>query len=269
MARPKLSKSDSILKNFLEEAVDKVNRIDFIELDPIQIPHSYTLLQDQEISGFFSAILAWGNRKTIINKAKELMELMDNRPYDFILNHSDLDKKPFLNFKHRTFQATDILYFLDFFQRHYKNSVSLETAFYPDISVQYTQENGLNHFYKYFFDVEYAPNRTRKHIASPAKKSTCKRLNMYLRWMVRNDERKVDLGLWKTIPASELMIPLDVHVERVARKIGLLDRKQRDWFAVCELTGNLKKFDAHDPVKYDYALFGLGVEKSDLLNRDF
>lgn len=257
------------LKSYLDEISDRVNSLDFIEWDPISIPHGFTRKQDIEISGFFSAILAWGNRKTIIMKSKELMNMMDNAPFDFIRNHTEEDKKVFLSFKHRTFQATDILYFVDFLQRHYTNQETLETAFYRDHSIPYDQESALIHFHKYFFDNEFAPLRTRKHIASPAKNATCKRLNMYLRWMVRNDDRKVDFGLWKSIPMSGLMMPLDVHVERYARKFNLITRKQRDWQTVRELTDNLKQFDAQDPVKYDYALFGLGVATDDYSGAPF
>lgn len=251
------------LKEYLDSIVDKVNNLDFITMDPISIPHRYKLKQDIEIAGFFSAMLAWGNRKTIINKSLELMSLMDNQPFDFIKNHKEKDLKPLTTFKHRTFQSTDLLYFIDFLQGYYHENESLETAFMPNNASNYNQEIALTHFNKLFFDREYAPIRTKKHIASPANKSTCKRLNMYLRWMVRSDERKVDFGLWKTIPMSDLMIPLDVHVEHFARQFGLLTRKQRDWSAVKEITANLSKMNPNDPVIFDYALFGLGVAMKD------
>lgn len=247
------------LKEYLDTVVSTVNIKGFIKDDPICVPHRFAMQQDIEIAAFFTAILSWGNRKTIISKATELIHLMDDAPYDFIINHSDSDKKRFLNFKHRTFQLTDTLYFIDFLQRHYSSHNSLEKAFYPDTTLDYNQEEALVCFHNYFFESEYAPIRTRKHIATPYRKSTCKRLNMFLRWMVRCDENKVDFGLWKTIPMSALMIPLDVHVEKYARKFGLLTRKQRDWAAVEEITQHLRKFDPSDPVKYDYALFGLGV----------
>lgn len=200
-------------------------------------------------------MLAWGQRKTIINKSVELFALMGNSPYDFIVNHKESDRKRFESFKHRTFQYTDTLYFLDFLQRYYQNNASLESAFCQG------DEMGerLINFHLAFFDAEYAPKRTRKHIATPQRKSTCKRLNMFLRWMVRSDKSAVDFGLWKKISPADLMMPLDVHVERVARSLGLLKRKQKDWLAVEELTGNLRRFDPADPVKYDFALFGLGV----------
>lgn len=257
--------NQSNLKEYLDEIVDKVNHLDFIALDPISIPHRFSVLQDIEISAFFAAMLAWGNRKTIINKTNELMNLMDERPYDFIINHSAKDLKPLTSFKHRTFQTTDLLYFINFLKRHYQEADTLEQAFYPRTDPQlYNQEKALMGFHDYFFEVEYAPVRTRKHVATPAKKSTCKRLNMYLRWMVRSDDKNVDFGLWKTIPTSELMIPLDVHVENIGRQLGIITRKQRDWTTVVELTTFLRTLDPTDPVKYDYALFGLGVHKGEL-----
>jgi uncharacterized protein (TIGR02757 family) len=254
--------NDIELKERLDILVDKVNRLDFIENDPIGIPHRYSGKQDIEISGLFAAVLAWGQRKTIINKTNELLRLMDDVPYDFIVNHSEEDRKPFERFVHRTFQGIDAICFLAFLQQHYRQYDSLEQAFYPDPSSSYRQEDGLNHFYNYFCSTPDMLRRTQKHIASPSKNSTCKRLNMYLRWMVRYDDRGVDFGLWHSIPMSELMMPLDVHVEKYGRAFGLLTRKQRDWRAVIELTEALSRFDSKDPVKYDYALFGLGVMKS-------
>jgi len=255
--------SVELLKDYLDSIVDKVNTLDFIDLDPISVPHRYSLKQDIEISGFFSAILAWGNRKTIISKATELMSLMDNRPYDFIINHEEKDLKPLSSFKHRTIQKTDLLYIIHFLKHYFKKHQSLESAFRPDNQMAYTQQAALIHFHDLLFDDEYAPKRTRKHIATPSKNSTCKRLNMYLRWMVRSDDKKVDFGLWNTIPMSDLMIPLDVHVENYARKFGLLKRKQRDWQAVEEITSHLRKMNPEDPIIYDFALFGLGVSLRD------
>jgi len=251
------------LKDYLDELVDKFNNTEFIEFDPITIPHGYNLKQDIEIAGFFSAILAWGNRKTIINKSLELMSLMDNSPYEFIKNHSEKELRAFSGFKHRTFQYTDLIYFVEILRRHYNTYDSLELAFRPDTNILYCQKTALIQFHRNFFNHEFAPLRTRKHIATPAKNSTCKRLNMYLRWMVRSDNRKVDFGLWKSIPASELMIPLDVHVEKYARHFGLLTQKKRNWGAVEEVTGCLRTFDPNDPVKYDFALFSLGVNAKD------
>ena len=251
----------SELKDFLDQKVEQYNVPGFIDLDPISIPKRFERKQDIEITAFWTAILAWGQRVTIINKANELFAAMDNVPYDFIVNHTEVDRQKFQDFKHRTFNYTDTLYFLEFLQNHYKNFDSLEDAFLPDdkfIDV----ESSLNHFRSYFFDHPFAPDRTHKHIASPARKSTCKRLNMFLRWMVRKDNKGVDFGLWNRIHQSELMMPLDVHVERHGRALGLLKRKQRDWLSVVELTENLRKLDPNDPVKYDFALFGMGVDSN-------
>ncbi len=252
------------MKNFLEEKVELYNRPQFIEDDPIQIPHRFTKLQDVEIMGFWTAMLAWGQRKTIINKANELATLMDGAPHDFMVHHSESDRKRFLNFKHRTFQVTDTLYFLEFLQYFYQNNNSLETAFTQFMNEEDTTvENALRGFHDLFFSLPVAPARTRKHIATPARKSSCKRLNMFLRWMVRDDDKGVDFGLWKEIKPAQLLMPLDVHVERVGRSLGLITRKQRDWKTVLELTQNLRAFDPEDPVKYDFALFGMGVMERD------
>ncbi len=251
---------DKKLKDFLNKKVDEYNQPFFIGPDPICIPHLFTKKQDIEIAGFFAAIFAWGNRTTIINKSKELMQLMDNAPHQFCLHHNSSDLEKLLNFKHRTFNPTDLLYFIDFFQHHYSENESLESAFTQflkkgDVNI----ENGLNGFYNYFFSLEHVPKRTLKHIASPAKKASCKRLNMFLRWMVRDDNKGVDFGIWKTISPSQLVIPLDLHVARVARHFGLLTRKPTDWLAAVELTEAMKTLDKKDPAKYDFALFALGV----------
>lgn len=265
------------LKNFLDQKVEQYNQIDFIANDPICIPHSFKKKQDIEIAGFFAAILAWGQRKTIINKCKELLLRMDNAPYDFMVNHKDGDLKQLLGFKHRTFNDTDLLYFISFFKLHYQNYDSLEQAFLiPQNDAvgilatsvpggepvrQSTIEDSLNYFRAYFLSQEDFPHRTKKHISSPKQKSTCKRLNMFLRWMVRKDDHGVDFGIWNTLHSSDLICPCDVHVDRVGRLLGLIHRKQTDWQTAVELTAHLKQFDPNDPVKYDYALFGLGVEK--------
>ncbi|CAN5578614.1 TIGR02757 family protein [soil metagenome] len=249
------------LKDFLEEKAAYYNCISFIEDDPISIPHQFSLKQDREIAGFWAAILAWGQRKTIINKCKELFLLMDNAPYDFILNHQESDRKIFLIFKHRTFNTTDTLYFLEFFQQYYRKYSSLEEAFILNWDpASQNIEKGLINFHELFFNIPDFPPRTRKHVATPARNSACKRINMFLRWMVRNDENGVDFGLWKKIDPAQLVMPCDLHVDRVARKLGLISRKQTDWFTALELTENLKKFDSRDPVKYDFALFGLGID---------
>lgn len=250
------------LKKFLDKKVIEFNKPSFIKDDPICIPHLFSRKQDIEIAGFFAAIFAWGTRKTIINKCKQLLQLMDIAPYDFCMNHSNQDLKRLERFSHRTFNDTDLLYFISFFKFHYLKHNSLEAAFFNRKTIQQPGnaiEVSLNSFYNYFFSLEDVPARTRKHIASPAKNSSCKRLNMYLRWMVRNDKKGVDFGIWKKISPSQLICPVDVHVARVARHFNLLKRKQADWQAAVELTEELKKFNKTDPVKYDFALFGLGV----------
>jgi len=276
------------LKNFLDHKVEQYNRPDFIANDPVCIPHLFEKKQDIEIAGFFAAVLAWGQRKTIINKCRELLNRMDNAPYDFVLNHSDEELKRLLNFKHRTFNDTDLLYFISFFKMHYSNFDSLEQAFIPKQDVfldaylevsattggvinssevclsgklQVSIEQCLNYFRQYFFSLDDFPHRTKKHISSPKQKSTCKRLNMFLRWMVRADDKGVDFGIWNTLKPKDLVCPCDVHVDRVGRLLGLINRKQTDWLTAVELTAHLKEFDPFDPVKYDFALFGLGVEK--------
>ena len=249
------------LKEFLDSKVEQYNQPAFIPDDPISIPHLFTKKQDVEISGFFAAIFSWGNRTTIIQKTKELMSLMDNSPYAFCLNHSPRELKNLMSFKHRTFNATDLLYFIHFLQFHYRKYPSLENAFFRNTSMEANNivEAALNGFCQYFFSLEDAPARTHKHIASPQKKSSCKRLNMFLRWMVRQDTKGVDFGIWKKIQPSQLICPIDLHVARVAKKFGLLMRNQTDWQAALELTDHLYKLDKDDPVKYDFALFGLGV----------
>jgi uncharacterized protein (TIGR02757 family) len=251
------------LQSFLDLKVREYNQPGFIANDPVCIPHQYHLKQDIEIAAFFAAILAWGQRKTIINKCNELFKRMDNAPYQFMLQHEDKHLKRLLGFKHRTFNDTDLLYFVEFFKQHYRQFNSLEDAFLPDPSADsgtFNGEQALNHFRTYFFSLPDFPHRTKKHISSPMQKSTCKRLNMFLRWMVRRDKCGVDFGLWRKIKPAALICPCDVHVDRVARILGLISRKQTDWLTAVELTARLREFDAEDPVKYDFALFGLGVE---------
>lgn len=248
------------LKVFLDRKADEYNRPSFILNDPICIPHSFSKKQDIEIAGFFAAILAWGNRTTIINKSRELMQMMDNAPHAFCLQPSETGLKRLMHFKHRTFNATDILYFVEFFHQHYNQSDSLETAFTQGLSAKDENiENGLRHFYTYFFSLPDVPKRTMKHIATPDRNSTCKRLNMFLRWMVRKDKCGVDFGIWKKISPSQLICPIDVHVARVARRLNLVTRNQTDWLTALELTAHLKQLNPKDPAKYDFALFGLGV----------
>ncbi len=250
------------LKYFLDEMVDKYNRKDFIANDPICIPHSFTKKQDIEIMGFWSAVLAWGQRVTIINKSKVLIELMDGSPYEFITQHQDQDLKRFEKFVHRTFNYTDTLYFIHFFKDYYSKHDSLEWAFSNSINKDASSvENGLIDFHKLFFSLSDFPERTKKHIPTPLRKSACKRINMFLRWMVRKDDKGVDFGIWNKINSYQLVCPCDLHVDRVGRKLGLITRKQTDWQTALELTQSLKQFDAQDPVKYDFALFGMGIEE--------
>lgn len=247
--------SDS-LKAFLDSRVELYNQASFIKEDPVSIPHSFSKNQDIEIAGFFAAIFSWGNRRTIINKSKELMVLMDHAPYDFCISHTNADLEKLISFKHRTYNSTDLLYFISFFKWHYGQNMTLETAF-----TRYGNsiEQMLSGFHHYFFSMEDVPPRTKKHIASPERNASCKRLNMFLRWMVRKDDHAVDFGIWKNISPAQLVCPLDLHVARVARRLGLLHRKQTDWISAIELTEQLRKLDPQDPVKYDFALFGLGI----------
>ncbi len=251
------------LKNYLDALSILHNQADFVVDDPIQIPHRFTKKQDIEITAFWTSMLAWGQRKTIIAKATDLFERMDNAPHDFICHHSEMDRKRFANFKHRTFQPDDTLVFLAILQKHYLAQESLETAFSASMTTEDTTiEAGLIGFNRYFFaDLPPELNRTRKHLASPASGSACKRLCMFLRWMVRKDENGVDFGLWNAISPAQLVLPLDVHVERQARKLQLLTRPKTDWRAALELTEKLRVFCPEDPAKYDFALFGLGVNE--------
>jgi uncharacterized protein (TIGR02757 family) len=262
------------IKAFLDAKVAQYNQPGFIENDPISIPHLFTRKQDIEIMGFWAATLSWGQRVTIIKKCKELVTLMDGAPYDFIMNHEEVDLKKLLSFKHRTFNDIDTLYFIAFFRQHYERFESLEDAFIPPSSLKWEQTNqtagspeslgveaALNYFRSYFFSPPDYPHRTKKHVSSPSQKSTCKRLNMFLRWMVRQDNCGVDFGIWNRISPADLICPLDLHVDRVARKMLLITRKQTDWQTALELTARLREFDPSDPVKYDFALFGLGIEE--------
>jgi uncharacterized protein (TIGR02757 family) len=252
------------IHKLLDQKVKQYNHIEFIGKDPICIPHLFTKQQDIEIAGFFAAIFAWGNRTTIINKSKELLERMDNAPYAFCIGHQDKDLKKLLGFAHRTFNDTDLLYCIEFFKQHYSKNESLETAFFKTGSIDSKNEllaveKALIYFQNYFFSIEEAPARTKKHIASPMTGSTCKRLNMFLRWMVRTDKQGVDFGVWKSISPAALIMPIDVHVARVSRALGIVKRPQTDWQTAIELTHYCRTLDAKDPVKYDFALFSLGV----------
>lgn len=253
-------KNRKTVVDFLNRKYEEYNRPAFIETDPVQVPHLFSKKADIEIAGLFAALFAWGNRTTIISKSRELMALMDNAPHQFVLQHEEKDRKRFLSFRHRTFNPTDVLYFLEFLQQHYRLSGSLETAFLRGMQRGDTDSTGaLDGFHRYFFSLEDAPARTRKHVAAPFRGSTCKRLNMYLRWMVRRDNRGVDFGIWKKISPAQLVIPIDLHVARVAHRLGILERDAIDWQAALQLTAWLRELDANDPVKYDFALFALGV----------
>ena len=248
------------LFDFLEEKYDLYNRVGFIESDPVFIPHLFTTREDREIAGFLSATIAWGQRITIINNGKRLMQLMDNSPYHFIMECDPED--PALNsFVHRTFNSTDLSYFILALRNIYKKHGGLEAVFSKGSGkASFTLETSIVNFRNVFFELDH-PKRTTKHVSNPGEGSSAKRISMYLRWMVRNDNRGVDFGIWNKIKPLQLMIPLDVHSGRVARRLGLLERKQDDWKAVLELTEKLKSFDPKDPVKYDFALFGLGVNE--------
>lgn len=267
------AKNNFSLKDFLDAKADQYNRPSFIERDPIRIPHRFSRKQDIEIMGFWAAVLAWGQRPVILKKANELVSLMDGAPYDFVRNHEESDLQRFMTFKHRTFNATDALYFLHFFRQYYQKNDSLEDAFLSSAAGRpqalssgtqatlQTVEPNLIAFHDRFCSfTDFFPERTRKHIATPARNSSCKRLLMFLRWMVRHDDRGVDFGIWTRLHPSQLVMPIDVHVNRVARHLGLLTRPQTDWKAALELTEALRLFDPIDPVRYDFALFGLGVE---------
>ena len=250
---------DQELKAFLDEKVRQYNRPDFIASDPIIVPHQFSAPADIEISGFLAATIAWGQRKTILRNGFQLMELMDNAPADFILNFAESDLKKFAGFTHRTFNGTDCQTFLRALQRIYKKYGSLESCFARCFTLESSLPgSGLSNFRKEFFAVPSLP-RTHKHVADPLRGSAAKRLNMFLRWMVRRDKAGVDFGIWKQFSPAQLYLPLDVHTANVSQKLNLLLRKQNDWKAVLEVTTRLRTFDPSDPVKYDFALFSLGV----------
>lgn len=250
-----------MLQTTLDEYYNRFNRPDFIPDDPIGLVHAFDDVRDREIVGFWVATLAWGRRATIIDKGAQLIELMGGEPYRFVTEHRPADRARFANWKHRTFTFTDTCYFLEYLQHFYRENASLEDAFASHLSPEdETIEAALVGFHNGFFSLPDAPRRTRKHVATPARKSRCKRLCMFLRWMVRQDNRGVDFGDWTRISPAQLCMPLDVHVERQARRLGLLERKQADWKAVLELTAAVRRFDPDDPVKYDFALFGMGID---------
>jgi uncharacterized protein (TIGR02757 family) len=250
------------IQQLLDSKYAFFNHPRFIEHDPIQIPHAFSQKQDIEIMGFWVAIMAWGQRKTIISKANELINLLDGAPFEFIMGHQPSDLKRFETFKHRTFNYTDTLYFIQFFNRHFSTNTSLETAFSTEYNAaETTVEAAINRFYTHFFADEFAPKRTQKHISAPFKKSACKRICMFLRWMVRKDALGVDFGLWNNIRPSQLVCPLDVHAQRTAEELLLVAPGAANWNKALELTEALRKFDPLDPVKYDFALYGMGIEE--------
>ena len=245
------------LKDFLDAKVEQYNHPHFLESDPLQIPHQFHKKEDIEISAFLTATIAWGNRKSIINNAKKLMQLLDNAPYDFIMQHQDRDAEKLLSFVHRTFNGTDLCYFIKALHHIYTNHNGLEACFAKTATAQSVQP-AISSFKQTFFELPH-PLRTTKHVSDPLKGSAAKRINMFLRWMVRDHTTGVDFGLWKQLKPNQLSCPLDVHSGNVARKLKLLKRKQNDAKALAELDKNLRKLDPKDPVKYDFALFGLGV----------
>lgn len=253
--------SNEDIKDLLEELYDKYNRKEFILSDPISIPHKYKKKEDIEISGFLSASISWGQRTQIIKNANKLMDIMDHSPYDFIMHAGNEEFYRIRKFYYRTFKAVDLEFFIRVLRSIYTQHIGLEEVFTKAYMDYGNVSSGLISLYKIFLNEKHE-KRSIKHIANIQNGSSAKRLNMFLRWMIRKDNRGVDFGLWKSIPASELYIPLDVHSGRTAREFGLLSRKQNDWKAVLELTSTLHKFDVNDPVKYDYALFGASIDKT-------
>jgi uncharacterized protein (TIGR02757 family) len=244
------------MHEFLEEKYRLYNQEQFIETDPIQIPRMFDAPEDIEISGFLAATIAWGQRRTIISNMNRLLDRMNHTPHEFVLHSDDGDLERFRDFKHRTFNGQDCIFFLKSLRNIYRNHGGLRRLFEKAYQKKHDIRDALVTFREVFFEIE-PPGRTRKHVADIRKKSSAKRLNMFLRWMVRQDERGVDFGIWKGISQRDLFMPLDLHSGKVARRLGLLERKQNDWPAVEELTRHMRKFDPEDPVKYDFALFGL------------
>ncbi len=245
------------IKSFLDYKADLYENENFIEEDPISIPHLFSKKEDIEISGFITATISWGQRKTIIKNARQIMEMMDLSPFDFIKNHSKMDLKPLSRFVHRTFNGTDLVFFILSLKNIYVNHGGLEKLFIPN-NINDNMSKAINQMKSIFFSISHK-HRTRKHISDPLKGSAAKRINMFLRWMVRSNIKKVDFELWKSISPSQLSCPLDVHTGRVARKLKILNRNQNDYKATLELDSYLKKINPKDPVKYDFALFGLGT----------
>lgn len=245
------------LKQFLDYKSDEYNRPEFISSDPVQIPHRFSKKEDIEISGFLTATIAWGQRKSIIKNALELMQLMDESPFEFVMNHEEKDLIKLQHFVHRTFNNSDLICFLKSLRHLYTRYQGMENIFQQHAE-NHSLQRAIHQFKQVFFELPH-PVRTEKHVSDPLSGSAAKRINMFLRWMVRRDNRGVDLGIWKSLSPSQLSCPLDVHSGQVARKLGLITRTQNDAKALVELDANLRRLDAEDPVKYDFALFGLGV----------
>ncbi len=246
------------LKELLDEKADQYNQLNFIETDPIQIPKQFSQKENIEIAGFLAATIAWGQRPTIIKNAFQLMTSMENKPHEFILHTNEQDWIHFLDFKHRTFNGVDCLFFLRSLKNIYLNHGGLEAVFSKGYQFDNSVASALRYFRQVFFEVRHE-TRSQKHVSNIDKGASAKRLNMFLRWMVRKDDHGVDFGLWKTISMNDLLLPLDVHTGTQSRQLGLLVRKQNDWKAVVEVTEKLRQFDPHDPIKYDFALFGMGA----------
>ena len=259
------------IKTILDKQYEQWNHLNFIENDPIAIPHQFSKKEDIEISAFFTALIAWGNRKSIIKSANTLMQLMDYQPFEFIIQHQELDLIKLERFVHRTFNSTDLISLIGFIQLLYTQMGGLENGFSMHLSRDDSSvEKALIGFKELYVNSEYHIQRTEKHIASPISGSACKRLNMFLRWMVRTDNKGIDFGIWKSIQPSQLVCPLDVHVIRQAQKLQLINTDKSNWNNAIELTNILKKYCKEDPVKYDYALFGLGIieaQEKQSLNR--
>lgn len=247
------------LKEFLDEKVELYNRPAFIDLDPISIPHRYTGKGDIEIAGFLAATIAWGNRKMILKSSARMMEILEDSPYEFIVNSSDCELDQAVRFVHRTFNSVDLAYFLQTLRHIYRNRGGLETIF-KTYKTSDSLQPAIHELHKIFFELPHE-RRTERHVSDPFKGSAAKKINMYLRWMIRKDNKGVDFGIWDSISPSILSCPLDVHSGNIARKLGILKRKQNDAKEVAELDGILRSFDPEDPVKYDFALFGLGVSE--------
>ena len=264
-----MNRRDEKIKSLLDEASNRFESPSFIEQDPISIPHLFTRKQDIEIIGFWTAMLAWGQRKSIIRSGNRLVELMDHAPYEWIMGHKEKDRQRFMKFVHRTFQPDDALYFIEFFRRFYEETDSLEAAYLEGMKDAMDLTGGIAGFHRRFFSYPPYLDRTKKHVATPERGSTCKRHCMFLRWMVRSSHRGVDFGLWPKISSKALILPVDVHVHRIAQLLKLTSVKTPNWSSALALTSYMRKLNPQDPCVYDYALFGLSIDpdlKKELLS---